>query len=46
MNVMEAFDVSVTFKSSGFEVQAVKKVNFQLPQGEVVGIVGESGSGK
>ena len=46
MNIMEAFDVSVTFKSSGFEVQAVKNVNFELPQGEVVGIVGESGSGK
>lgn len=46
MNIMEAFDVSVTFKTSGFEVQAVKNVNFQLPQGQVVGIVGESGSGK
>jgi ABC-type glutathione transport system ATPase component len=46
MNLLEAFDVSVTFKTFGFEVQAVKNVNFVLPQGKVVGIVGESGSGK
>ena len=46
LNLLEAFDVSVTFKTFGFEVQAVKNVNFVLPQGKVVGIVGESGSGK
>mgnify|MGYP006164819437 CR=1 FL=1 len=46
MNLLEAFDVSVTFKSFGYEVQAVKNVDFVLPQGKVVGIVGESGSGK
>lgn len=46
MNLLEAFGVSVTFKSYGFEVQAVKNVDFVLPQGQVVGIVGESGSGK
>lgn len=46
MNLLEAFGVSVTFKSYGYEVQAVKNVDFVLPQGQVVGIVGESGSGK
>jgi oligopeptide transport system ATP-binding protein len=46
MNLLEAFNVSVTFKSFGYEVQAVKDVNFVLPQGSVVGVVGESGSGK
>ena len=46
MNLLEAFGVSVTFKSFGYEVQAVKNVDFVLPQGQVVGIVGESGSGK
>ena len=46
MNLLEACGVSVTFKSYGFEVQAVKNVDFVLPQGKVVGIVGESGSGK
>ena len=46
MNLLEAFNVSVTFKSFGYEVQAVKDVNFALPQGSVVGVVGESGSGK
>jgi peptide/nickel transport system ATP-binding protein len=46
MNLLEAFGVTVTFKSFGYEVQAVKNVDFVLPQGQVVGIVGESGSGK
>jgi len=46
VNLLEAFDVSVTFKAFGYEVQAVKNVDFVLPQGKVVGIVGESGSGK
>ena len=46
MNLLEALGVSVTFKSYGHEIQAVKNVDFVLPQGQVVGIVGESGSGK
>lgn len=46
MNLLEAFNVSVTFKSFGYEIQAVKDVSFVLPQGSVVGVVGESGSGK
>lgn len=46
MNLLEAINVSVTFKSFGYEVQAVKDVNFVLPRGSVVGVVGESGSGK
>ncbi len=44
--ILQACDVSVTFKSYGFEVKAVQNVNFNLPEGKVVGIVGESGSGK
>lgn len=46
MNLLEASNISVTFKSFGYEVQAVKDVDFVLPQGNVVGVVGESGSGK
>ncbi len=45
-NLLEAKNVSVTFKAYGDEVKAVRECDFTLPQGKVVGIVGESGSGK
>ncbi|NCV44803.1 MAG: ABC transporter ATP-binding protein, partial [Actinobacteria bacterium] len=44
--ILEASGLSVTFKSYGYEIPAVKNVDFHLNDGEVVGVVGESGSGK
>jgi len=45
-HLIEAKGLSVTFNSYGFEVPAVKAVDFYLDKTEVVGVVGESGSGK
>lgn len=45
-HLLEVKDLSVTFESFGYEIQAVRNVNLHLDKGEVVGIVGESGSGK
>lgn len=40
-------DLSVTYRQSGGRrLEAVKQANFELGQGEVLGIVGESGAGK
>ena len=44
--ILEASGLSVTFKSYGYEIPAVKNIDFHLNDGEVVGVVGESGSGK
>ena len=44
--LIEAKSLSVTFNSYGFEVPAVREVDFYLDKREVVGVVGESGSGK
>ncbi|MCF8234096.1 MAG: ABC transporter ATP-binding protein [Bacteroidales bacterium] len=44
--LLEIKNLKVEFKSEEGMLEAVKGINFQLKQGEILGIVGESGSGK
>jgi microcin C transport system ATP-binding protein len=44
--LLEVEDLSVSFRSEGKEVHAVKRVSFSLRRGETLALVGESGSGK
>jgi len=44
--IVEIMDLSIDFMVEGVIVQGLKKINFQVPKGTIVGLVGESGSGK
>ena len=45
-NILEVKDLEINFKTYSGDVQAIRKVNFDLKHGETFAIVGESGSGK
>lgn len=45
-NILEVNDLEINFKTYSGDVQAIRKVNFDLKHGETLAIVGESGSGK
>ena len=44
--VLEIEDLSITYRSRGGDVNALRHVDLALRPGEVVGLAGESGSGK
>lgn len=44
--ILEVKDLSVSYRSRAKYVDALKKVNWGIQEGEILGIVGESGSGK
>jgi putative ABC transport system ATP-binding protein len=46
MNVLEAIGVTKSFADGEVSVQAVRGIDMQVKQGELLGIVGPSGSGK
>jgi ABC-type glutathione transport system ATPase component len=44
--ILKIQNLSVTFRSKGGVVHALKNINFSLDEGEVLAVAGESGSGK
>jgi oligopeptide/dipeptide ABC transporter ATP-binding protein len=44
--VLEVRDLSIEFRTPAGPVHALRRINFDIPRGSVVGLVGESGSGK
>ena len=46
MNLLEVRNLDVRFDTPDGEVHAVRDLNFDLDQGQTLGVVGESGSGK
>ena len=44
--MIELHDISVSFRSKGHEVQAVRNATLRIAAGEIYGIVGASGAGK
>ncbi len=44
--ILEVKKISTSFKSRGKTIQAVRGVNLDVYEGEILGVVGESGSGK
>ncbi|MCK5002900.1 MAG: ABC transporter ATP-binding protein [Gammaproteobacteria bacterium] len=44
--LLQVENLSVTFKTQGGDIEAVRDINFSINQAETLAIVGESGSGK
>lgn len=45
-NILEVKNLHTSFKSRNGSVEVIRGVDFEVRQGEILGIVGESGSGK
>ncbi len=46
MSLLEARDISKSYRRNGLRTDALRDVRFTLDDGEILGVVGESGSGK